>query len=62
MKGDRKDRREGRNEEVAFSKAMSKVLRHAAVEEGLTIDTSGYVHMQELLQYLRQKGFKNVDE
>ena len=45
MRGERRDRREGRNDDVALSKAMSKVLRHGAVEEGLTIHTSGYVPM-----------------
>lgn len=36
-------RRGGDDEKV--SKAMSKVLRHAAVEEGLQIDSSGYVEL-----------------
>lgn len=62
MRGDRRDRREGKNDDVAVSKAMSKILRHGAVEEGLTIDPSGYVPMEEVLQYLRQRGLRNIDE
>jgi 2'-phosphotransferase len=63
MKGKGKDRRDrGGNEDTTLSKAMSWVLRHGAEQEGLTIDTSGYVPLQELLQYLRAKNHKNVNE
>ncbi len=40
---------------------MSKVLRHDAVELGLTLDPSGYVPLDEIMQHLRGKGFKNID-
>lgn len=44
-----------------ISKAMSKVLRHDAVELGLTLDASGYVPLEEIMQYLRGRNFKNID-
>lgn len=50
------------NDDERVSKAMSKVLRHDAVEEGLKIDSRGYVDLRELIQYLRQKGLQNINE
>ena len=41
---------------------MSWVLRHGAVQEGLTIDSSGYVPFAELIAYLKGKGHKNANE
>ena len=45
-----------------ISKAMSKALRHDAVELGLTLDASGYVPLEEIMQYLRGRNFKNIDQ
>ena len=50
------------DEDTMVSKAMSKVLRHSAQEEGLKIDSRGYVDIRELIQYLRQKGLQNINE
>ena len=50
------------DEDTMVSKAMSKVLRHSAQEEGLKIDSRGYVDLCELIQYLRQRGLKNINE
>ncbi len=61
MKGKGKDRRH-RNDDTDLSKAMSWILRHGAVKEGLNIDTKGYVPLIELMQFLRGKGHKNIDE
>lgn len=65
MKGkdrrDRKDRKD-RNEDTDLSKALSWILRHGAEKEGLTIDTSGFVPLQEVIQYLKGKGHKQIDE
>ena len=41
---------------------MSWILRHGAVQEGLTIDARGYVPLQEIMQFLRAKGHKNITE
>ena len=50
------------DEDTMVSKAMSKVLRHSAQEEGLKIDSRGYVDLRELIQYLRQRGLQNINE
>ena len=50
------------DEDTMVSKAMSKLLRHSAQEEGLKIDSRGYVDIRELIQYLRQKGLQNINE
>ena len=50
------------DEDTMASKAMSKVLRHSAQEEGLKIDSRGYVDLRELIQYLRQRGLQNINE
>ena len=50
------------DDDTMVSKAMSKVLRHSAQEEGLKIDSRGYVDMRELIQYLRQRGLQNINE
>jgi 2'-phosphotransferase len=60
MKGKGRERRD-RNEDTDLSKALSWILRHGAVQEGLTIDSSGFVPLQEVMQYLRGKGHKNID-
>ena len=62
MKGKGKDRRRYGNEDTDISKAMSWLLRHGAVKEKVTIDSSGYVPLEELIQYMRGKGHKNIDE
>ena len=50
------------DEDTMVSKAMLKLLRHSAQEEGLKIDSRGYVDIRELIQYLRQKGLQNINE
>lgn len=57
-----RDNRGKGNEEEQASRAMSKVLRHGAIEEGLSMETSGYVPLEEVMQYLRKRGIKNVSE
>ena len=60
MKGKGKGRRD--NEDTGLSKALSWILRHGAETEGLTIESNGYVPLAEVMQYLRNKGHKNIDE
>lgn len=38
--------------EVAISKALSKLLRHAAEEAGLKLDSEGYAHLDEVVSQL----------
>lgn len=56
-----KDRRHKNGDDTDVSKTLSWVLRHGAVQEGLTIESSGYVPLEEVMQFLRKKGCKNVD-
>jgi len=63
MQGKGRDRRDrGGNDDTILSKAMSKVLRHDAEQAGLTIDPSGYVPLEELMQYLKGRNIRNVSE
>lgn len=62
MKGKGRDRRRHGNEDTDISKSMSWLLRHGAVNENVTIDSSGYVPMEELIQFMKGKGHKNIDE
>lgn len=57
-----KDRRQRGGGDTEISKTLSWVLRHGAVEEGLTIEPSGYAPLDEVMQFLRRKGCKNIDE
>jgi 2'-phosphotransferase len=57
----RGDRKIGGANDTDISKTLSWVLRHGAVQEGLTIEPSGYVPLEEVIQLLRRKGCKNVD-
>jgi 2'-phosphotransferase len=41
--------RPGRGREVEISKALSKLLRHAAVEEGLELDAEGFAKMDQVV-------------
>ncbi len=53
------------NREVAISKALSKLLRHAAVDAGLKLDTEGFARVDQVVSpcfiigFLR-KGGKEV--
>lgn len=40
------------NREVAISKALSKLLRHAAEDVGLKLDSEGYAHLDEVVSHL----------
>jgi len=48
----------GQARDVQVSKALSRLLRHAAVDEGVPIDKHGYVRMDDLLAWKRLKGLK----
>mgnify|MGYP000117887290 CR=1 FL=1 len=61
MKGKGRGRR-GENEDTVLSKSLSWILRHGAVDEGLTIDSSGYVPLDEVMQFLKKKGHKDISE
>lgn len=44
--------------DVTISKALSYLLRHGAVKEGLTIDSLGYVPLNQVLEHKRLKSLK----
>lgn len=41
--------RKGENREVAISKALSKLLRHSAADEGLDIDSEGFARVGQVV-------------
>ncbi|PMD58105.1 uncharacterized protein K444DRAFT_614354 [Hyaloscypha bicolor E] len=43
------------NREVAISKALSKLLRHAAVDVGLKLDPEGFARVDQVMQWQRLK-------
>lgn len=43
---------------VLILKALARLLRHKAVEEGLEIDNEGYVDVEQLLQHQRLRSLK----
>ncbi|CCK73397.1 tRNA 2'-phosphotransferase NDAI_0G04120 [Naumovozyma dairenensis CBS 421] len=44
--------------DIRISKALSYLLRHGAVKEGLSIDSDGYVDLSALLKHNRLKTYK----
>ena len=49
------------NHDTKLSKALSFVLRHGAIQEGLKMDTAGFVKVDDIIQYLKvKKGYKDV--
>lgn len=44
--------RGGESREVAISKALSKLLRHAAAEAGLALDGEGFGRLDEVVSFL----------
>ncbi|PQE16074.1 hypothetical protein CJF32_00004966 [Rutstroemia sp. NJR-2017a WRK4] len=52
----------GAGREVLISKALSKLLRHAAEEEGLKLDSEGFARLDLVLQWPRLKSLKPTFE
>ncbi|RDW83411.1 hypothetical protein BP5796_04902 [Coleophoma crateriformis] len=46
------------NREVAVSKALSKLLRHAAADAGLTLDPEGFARVDQVMAWPRLKSLK----
>ncbi|KAM3070264.1 tRNA 2'-phosphotransferase [Clarireedia jacksonii] len=46
---------QGQGREVLISKALSKLLRHAALDEGLELDAEGFARLDSVLQWPRLK-------
>lgn len=47
--------------DVKLSKALSYLLRHGAIEEGLKMNAAGYVKLDDVMKYLKEKkGYKNL--
>ncbi|KAK5455100.1 tRNA 2'-phosphotransferase [Exophiala xenobiotica] len=59
--GGNRNRRHGDSQQsrsVLVSKALSRLLRHAAVQERIPIDTHGYVRMDHLLAWQKLRSMK----
>ncbi|OJJ51321.1 hypothetical protein ASPZODRAFT_55298 [Penicilliopsis zonata CBS 506.65] len=54
----RNGKRREDNREVSISKALSKLLRHSAEEEGLKLDTRGYANVTEVMKCQRLKSLQ----
>ncbi|KUJ21040.1 uncharacterized protein LY89DRAFT_577171 [Mollisia scopiformis] len=50
------------NREVAISKALSKLLRHAAEEAGLKLDAEGYTPLDQVLKWQRLQSLQPTFE
>ncbi|KAH8658656.1 KptA family-domain-containing protein [Tricladium varicosporioides] len=48
----------GLDREVAVSKALSKLLRHAADDAGIKLDTEGYAKLDEVMKWNRLKSLQ----
>ncbi|KAI9646206.1 tRNA 2'-phosphotransferase [Ciborinia camelliae] len=48
----------GQNREVVISKALSKLLRHAAEDEGLKLDGEGFARLDLVMQWPRLRSLK----
>ncbi|KAK0121484.1 hypothetical protein ONS95_009778 [Cadophora gregata] len=48
----------GEGREVMVSKALSKLLRHAAVEAGLKLDAEGYASVEQVMKWPRLKSLQ----
>ena len=63
MKGKGKGRRDhDKGEDTMLSKSLSWVLRHGAETQGLAIEPSGFVPLPEVMQFLKGKGHKDINE
>lgn len=57
MKANKKER----DPHEKISRTLSAILRHKAIELGFEIDAAGYVPVNDIIAYLKGKGFKHVD-
>lgn len=55
-------RRRSRDSFVPISKALSSLLRHNAIKEGVPITSDGWVSVDEALRWARQKRKLSADE
>ena len=53
MEKDKKRYNKNEGQDVKLSKALSYLLRHGAIEEGLKMDAAGYVKLDDVLKYLK---------
>ena len=53
MDKDKKRYHKNEGHDVKLSKALSYLLRHGAIEEGLKMDAAGYVKLDDVLKYLK---------
>lgn len=57
----RRSAKETPTHNIKLSKALSYVLRHGAVQQGLSIDSHGFIRVQELLSHPRFRGYSEQD-
>lgn len=61
MEKDKKKFHRNEGHDVKLSKALSFLLRHGAIEQGLKMDAAGYVKVDDVIKYLKEKkGYKDV--
>lgn len=61
MEKDKKKFHKKDNHDVKLSKALSFLLRHGAIEQGLNMDKAGWVKLDDVIKYLKiKKGYKDV--
>ncbi len=61
MQKDKKRFNKKESQDVKLSKALSFLLRHGAIEQGLNMDKAGWVKLDDVINYLKiKKGYKDV--
>ena len=55
------DQRSDGDQTIAFSKALSYILRHGAVREGVAMRPDGFVRLCDLLKHRKFQGKKLMD-
>lgn len=53
MEKDKRKYQKNEGQDVKLSKALSYLLRHGAIEEGLKINAAGYVKLDDVIKYLK---------
>lgn len=56
-----KNKKDNRDPHEKISRTLSAILRHKAVELGFEIDAAGYVPLNDIIAYLKGKGYKEVN-
>lgn len=61
MDGEKKGgRKKDDNEKI--SRQLASILRHNAISLGFDIDAAGFIKVRDIIDYLKKKGFGDIDE